>query len=145
MTIKCCFIASSDFTDPCYSVSVENSIQPFFWFSCLPNGLTFAAIIFTKIMKLALSSLKKSCYYGMNYFDETFIFWNTFEECIDTMLATVNLLLKLGFLLTSKNHNSRQYKKFNIFSLLRIQLKWKYLWQRQNKMELKNLIAKISN
>ena len=33
----------------------------------------------------------------MNYLDDIFICGDTFTECRDAVLATVNLLLKLGF------------------------------------------------
>ena len=79
MTIKICFMASIDFTDAYYSVPIKNFLQifslfqfhrKFYKYTCLPNGLTSAPRIFTKIMKFVLSTLKnplhphhvKSCF-----------------------------------------------------------------------------------
>ena len=106
MTRKGCFMASIDLTDAYYSVPIENSPKNFFTFQFqgklyrfarLPNGLTSAPIIFTKIMKSVLSTLRKLDYSVMNYLYDIFICGDTFEECRDAALATVNLLLKLGF------------------------------------------------
>ena len=68
MTRKGCFMASIDLTDAYYSVPVENSLQNFFAFqfqgkfyrhAFLPNDLTSAPRIFTKIMKPVLPTLRK--------------------------------------------------------------------------------------
>ena len=48
-------------------------------------------------MKPVLSTLRKLGYNVMNYLDDIFIWGDTFTECRDTVLATVNFLLKLGF------------------------------------------------
>ena len=48
-------------------------------------------------MKSVLSTLRKIDYSVMSYLDDIFICGDTFEECRDAALATVNLLLKLGF------------------------------------------------
>ena len=90
--------------DAYYSVPIKNSLQIFFPFQfqgkfykyvCLTNGLTSAPRIFTKIMKPVLSTLKKLGYNVINYLDGIFICGDTFAECSDAVLATVNLLLKL--------------------------------------------------
>ena len=106
MTRKGCFMASIDLTEAYYSVPFENSLQnfvafqfqgKFYRYACLPNGLTSAPKIFTKIMKSVLSTLRKLGYIVMNYLDDIFICGDTFAECRDAVLATVNLLFKLGF------------------------------------------------
>ena len=106
MTRKGCFMASVDLTDAYYSVPSENSLQnfvafqfqgKFYRYACLPNGLTSAPKIFTKIMVSVLSTLRKLGYNVMNYLDDIFICGDTFAECRDAVLATVNLLFKLGF------------------------------------------------
>ena len=48
-------------------------------------------------MKPVLSTLRKLGYNVMNYLDDIFICGDTFAEGRDAVLATVNLLLKLGF------------------------------------------------
>ena len=48
-------------------------------------------------MKSVLSTLRKLGYNLMNYLDDIFICGDTFTECRGAVLATVNLLLKLGF------------------------------------------------
>ena len=106
MTRKNCFMASIDLTDAYYSVKVANSSQNFFVFQfrgkfykylCLPNGLTSAPRIFTKILKPVLSTLRKLGHNLMNYLDDIFLCGETFDECSKAVLETVKLLTELGF------------------------------------------------
>ena len=99
-------MASIDLTDAHYNVSIGNYFKRFFAFQfqgkyfkyvCLPNGVTSFPRIFTKIMKSFLASLGKLGNNIMNYLDDIYICGDTFEESRDTVLATVNLLFRLGF------------------------------------------------
>ena len=77
-------------------------------------------------MNPVLSTLRKLGYNVMNYLDDIVICGDTFAECRDAVLATVNLLLKLGFsqpIPVQKNHSRYQYKKLNILGFLLILLK----------------------
>ena len=62
----------------------------------LPNGLSPAPRIFTKLMKPVLSSLRKTGHQVMNYLDDFFLVGDTFE-CKDAVIDTCDLLIKLGF------------------------------------------------
>ena len=66
-------------------------------YACLPNGLSTAPRIFTKLMKPVLPSLRKKGHQVMNYFDDFFLVGDTFEECKDAIIDTCDLLIKLGF------------------------------------------------
>ena len=68
MVRKNCYMASIDLTDAYYSVPVATVDQKYLMFQfegirykyvCLPNGLSPAPRIFTKLMKPVLSSLRK--------------------------------------------------------------------------------------
>ena len=127
MTRKGCFIASIDLTDAYYSVPIKNSLQNFFAFqfqgkfyryACLPNGLTSAPRLFTKIMNPVLSTLRKLGYNVMNYLDDVFICGDTFAEWRDVVLATENLLLKLRFSIHPEKSQLIPVQKIKYFGFL---------------------------
>ena len=106
MLRKHCYVASIDLTDAYYSVPVATVDQKYLMFQiegirykyvCLPNGLSPAPRIFTKLMKPVLSSLRKKGHQVMNYLDDFFLVGDTFEECKDAVIDTCDLLIKLGF------------------------------------------------
>ena len=103
--LRNCFIASIDLTDAYYSVPVATVDQKYLMFQfegirykyvCLPNGLSPASRIFTKLMKPVLSSLRKKLHQVINYLDDFFLVSDTFEECKDAVIDSCDLL-KLGF------------------------------------------------
>ena len=63
----------------------------------LPNGLSPAKRIFTKLMKSVSSSLRKMGHQVMNYLDDFFLVGDTSEECKDEVIDSYDLLIKLGF------------------------------------------------
>ena len=106
MVRKNCYMASIDLTDAYYSVPVATVDQKYLMFQfegirykyvCLPNGLSPAPRIFTKLMKPVLSSLRKKGHQVRNYLDDFFLMGDTFEECKDTVIDSCDLLIKLGF------------------------------------------------
>ena len=147
-------MASVDLTAAYYSVPIENSLQNFFAFqfqgtfyryACLLNGLTSAPRIFTKIMKPVLSTLRKLGYNVMNYLDDIFIWGDTFTECRDTVLATINFLLKLVFSIHPKKSQLIPVQKIECLGFLIDSVKMKISLTKIKQDKLKNLIAEISN
>ena len=154
MTRKGCFMASIDLTDTYYSVPIEISLQNFFVFqfqgkfyryACLPNGLTSAPRLFTKIMNPVLSTLRKLGYNVMNYLDDVFICGDTFAECRDVVLATVNLLLKLGFSMHPEKSQLIPVQKIEYLGFLIDSVKMKTSLTKIKQDKLKNLIAEVLN
>ena len=154
MTRKGCFMASIDLTDGYYSVPIENSPRNFFAFQFqgklyryarLPNDLTSAPRIFTKIMKSVLSTLRKLDYSVMNYLDDIFICGDTFEECRDAVLAAVNLLLKLGFSIHPQKSQLIPVQKTEYLGFLIDSAKMKISLAKLKQDKLNNLIAEVSN
>ena len=101
-----CFIASIDLNDAYYSVPVALTNQKYLLFKfegqlykfvCLPNGLSSAPRIFTKLLKPVFSALHKQGHQIMAYLDDSFLMGDTFEECKKSVIATVKLFTKLGF------------------------------------------------
>ena len=62
-------------------------------------------------MKPVLSTLRKSGYDVMNYLDDIFIYGDTFAEFRDAVLATVNLVLKLGLSINPEKSKLTPVKK----------------------------------
>ena len=101
-----CFMVSIDLSDAYYSVPVALTDQKYLLFKfegqlykfvCLPNGLSSAPRIFTKLLKPVFSALHKQGHQIMGYLDDSFLMGDTFEECKKSVIATVKLFTKLGF------------------------------------------------
>ena len=101
-----CFMASIDLSDAYYSVPMALTDQKYlifkfegqlYKFVCLPNGLSSAPRIFTKLLKPVFSALHKQGHQIMGYLDDSFLMGDTFEECKKSVIATVKLFTKLGF------------------------------------------------
>ena len=101
-----CYMASIDLADAYYTVPVALSDQKYLVFNfegqlykylCLPNGLSSAPRIFTKLMKPVFPALRKKGHQIMGYLDDSFLMGNTSEECEKAVVASVELLTKLGF------------------------------------------------
>ena len=101
-----CFMVSIDLSDAYYSVPVALTDQKYLLFKfegqlykfvCLPNGLSSAPRIFTKLLKPVFSALHKQGHQIMGYLDDSFLMGDTFEECKKSVIATVKLFTKLEF------------------------------------------------
>ena len=154
MARKRCFMASVDLIYAYYSVPIENSLQIFFVlqfqekfykYACLPNGLTSAPRIFTKIMKPVLSTLRKLGYNVINYLDDIFICGDTFAACRDAVLVTVNLLLIIGFSIHSEKSQLTLIRKIEYLGFLIDYVKMKISLTKTKPDGRKNLIAEVSD
>ena len=76
-----CYMASIDLKDAYYSVSIDTTHRKYlhfiwknqlFQFTCLPNGLSSAPRIFTKLMKPAYSTLRCKGFENVGYIDDTY-------------------------------------------------------------------------
>ena len=88
-----------------YSVSVDKNKwnTQFFQFTCLPNGLSSAPRIFTKLMKPAYSVLRCKgeiyCKCGIYSIDDTHLKGRTFHDCKTNKATTVKLFRDLDLTL----------------------------------------------
>ena len=101
-----CYMASIDLADAYYTVPVALSDQKYLVFNfegqlykyaCLPNRLLSAPRTFTKLIEPVLSALRKKGHQIMGYLDDSCLMGDTFEECEKAVIASVELLTKLGF------------------------------------------------
>ncbi|XP_067204258.1 uncharacterized protein [Linepithema humile] len=74
-------------------------------FSALPFGLSTAPYIFTKILRPVVTFLRNQGYQSVVYLDDFLLLGSSADECRDNILASVNLLQSLGFVINfSKSH-----------------------------------------
>ena len=101
-----CFMASIGLSDAYYSVPVALTDQKYLLFKfegqlykfvCLPNGLSSAPRVFSKLLKPVFSALHKQGHQIMGYLDDSFLIGDTFEECKKSVIATVNYLQNWNF------------------------------------------------
>ena len=103
-----CYMATIDLKDVCYSVKIDGDDTRVLNFFCnlkllnfvvLPNGLPPAPQKFTKLTKPPLTMLRMQGYTVAIYIDDIIAIDQSFEECLLTVVETINLLQKLGFVI----------------------------------------------
>lgn len=101
-----CYMASVDLRDAYYSVPIDEEYQKFlrfswrgklFQFTCLPNGLSSAPRLFTKILKPVYATLRKKGHLNVGYIDDSYLQGDTVHECQTNVTDTCGLFTKLGF------------------------------------------------
>lgn len=68
-------------------------------FNCLPNGLSSAPLVFTKLLKPILSLLRSQGHTLVAYLDDILCIGNTLETCKYTVHVLIKNLEKLGFVI----------------------------------------------
>ena len=100
-----CFMASIDIKDAYYSVPIAKEHQKFlrfiwrdhlYQYVCLPNGLSSAPRIFTKLLKPVFKFLREQGLLSSAYIDDVYLQGDTYHE---NALRTVQLLKNLGFVI----------------------------------------------
>ena len=90
MTKPGCFMASVDLKDAYYTVSIHSDHQKYlkfmfngtlYQYMCLPNGLSSAPRIFTKLLKPVYSTLHNKGHLSSGYIDDSYLQGDTVEEC----------------------------------------------------------------
>lgn len=103
-------MATIDLKDAYFLVSVHKSFRKYlrfrfqgilYEFNCLPFGLNIAPRVFTKIMKPVLAHLRKLGFLSNVYLDDFLLIGNDFLSCQRNVSKTLDVLGKLGFLITT--------------------------------------------
>lgn len=106
-----CYMASVDLRDAYYSVPIDKEYQKFlrfswrgklFQFTCLPNGLSCAPRLFTKILKPVYATLRKQGHLNVGYIDDSYLQGDTIHECETNITDTCGLFTRLGFMIHPK-------------------------------------------
>ena len=102
------FMASVDLRDAYYTIPVHSESRKYLrfkwagqlWqFKALPNGLTSAPRLFTKVLKPILASLRHSGHLVLAYLDDTIIIGKSRTATQKAVRATVEIFSKLGFII----------------------------------------------
>ena len=119
-----CFMASIDLKDAYYSVSVNKNHRKYlrfiwkhqlFQFTCLPNGLSCAPRIFTKILKPIYATLRSQGFENVGYIDDSYLQGGTFSDCNTNVAVTTKLFTDLGFIL---NHEKSVFEPKQVITFL---------------------------
>lgn len=103
-----CYMALIDLRHAYYSVFIAEEDQVklrfqksdvIYQYQCLPNGISFAPRIFTKIMKPVYVSLRLRGYTNSGYIDDSLLAESTFDECKENVQETVSLMTDVGFMI----------------------------------------------
>ena len=101
------YLASIDIKDAFYSVPIyegHKKYLKFMWqgnpfqFRAMPNGYVDAMRVFTKLLKPIFSTLRELGYESVIYVDDSLLQGDTARECLDNVLATLDALQQLGFI-----------------------------------------------
>lgn len=102
------YMASVDLRDAYYTVPVHYDSRKYLrfnwkgqlWqFRALPNGLTSAPRLFTKVLKPILASLRSSGHLVLAYLDDTIIIGKSRAATLQAVQATVKIFSRLGFII----------------------------------------------
>ena len=102
-----CYLASVDLQDAYYTVSVHPSHRKylkFIWqgqlyqYKVLPNGLSTAPRLFTKLLKPVFATLRKEGHIVVGYLDDTLIIGECSAQTKQAVKATTAIFSDLGFL-----------------------------------------------
>ena len=100
-----CYFAKIDLKDAYYSVPLAQTFRKylrFTWngilyqFTCLPNGLSSAPRVFTKLLKPMFSTLRKAGHINISYIDDALLQSDSFDDCILNVKNTIDLVDSLG-------------------------------------------------
>ena len=101
-----CYMASIDLKDAYYSVPVAKEHQKYlkfvfngtlYQYTCLPNGLSSAPRIFTKLLKPVYACLHTLGHLNLGYIDDSYLQGDSAKECSSNIKATALLFNHLGF------------------------------------------------
>ena len=107
-----CYMASIDLKDAYYSVPVAKEHQKYlkfvfngtlYQYTCLPNGLSSAPRIFTKLLKPVYACLHTLGHLNLGYIDDSYLQGDSAKECSSNIKATALLFNHLGFHLHPTN------------------------------------------
>lgn len=102
-----CYMASVDLRDAYYLVPIDEEYRKFlrfswrgqlFQFTCLPNGLSCAPRLYTKILKPVYATIRKEGHLNVGYTDDWYLQGDTIHECQTNITDTCCLFKELDFI-----------------------------------------------
>lgn len=108
---KDCYMASVDLRHAYYSVPIaeEQQVklrfqhdQKIYQYLSLPNGISCAPLLFTKLMKPVYAALRMLGHVNSGYIDDSFLLGDNYRECEENVTDTVSLMSDVGFMIHEK-------------------------------------------
>ena len=105
------YFASIDLKDAYYSVRISPEHQKYlkfewndqlFQFTRMPNGLSSAPRVFTKVVKCLFANLRGLGYLSLVYLDDSLLAGDSFANCEENVKVTIKSLESLGFVINNK-------------------------------------------
>ena len=105
MIRKGCWFAKIDLKDAFYSIGINSIFRKYLKFewqgqlyalTCLPNGLSSASRIFTKVLKPVFAMLRKMGHSNVAYIDNSLLQSDTYDHCKQNIKDTMNLVDSVG-------------------------------------------------
>ncbi|KZS09709.1 Uncharacterized protein APZ42_025993 [Daphnia magna] len=102
------FLARVDLTDAYFTIPIFRGPRKYlrcrlgrktFKYTCFPSGLCGSPWVFTKLLKVAVTFLRRSGIRLVIYLDDLLIVGTTVEECSNAVAQVINVLESLGFLI----------------------------------------------
>ena len=103
---KNCYMSSLDLKDAYYSVPIHKDhrkLLRFKWegqtfeFQALPNGLSLAPRLFTKLLKPVFATLRKKGHISTSFLDDSLLLGDSKWECMTNTRDTLLMFRNLGF------------------------------------------------
>lgn len=106
------YLAKIDLKDAYHLIAIGPNTKKFLRFNwntityeyqCLPFGLSLAPLIFTKLMKEVVKTLRENGHLSSIYLDDILLLGDNKDSCNLNVSSTVKHLEKLGFLISEKS------------------------------------------
>ena len=111
LIMKDCYMGSLDIEDAYFCVPIHRDYKKFlrftlrgviYQFNCLPFGISSAPMVFPKIMKPVMNTLRQRGHISCIYLDDILCIGNTYQACAENICDTISLLERLGFMVNYK-------------------------------------------
>ena len=118
-----CFMPSIDLKDAYYSVPICIEHKKFlkfefneqhYQFTYMPNGLSCAPRIFTKLLKPVYETLYNKGYLNLRYIDHSYLQGDAHSECCENVENTASLLSKLNFHFPGAQYGPLHYRTLEL-------------------------------
>ena len=113
------FMATIDLRHAYYTVPIAEEQRKYLRFiwndklyqhTCLPNGISCAPRIYTKLMKPVYATLRQKGHTNTGYIDVSLLAADSFEECQTNVKDTVHLMTHVGLFMKRNLFLYRQQK-----------------------------------
>lgn len=121
------YLTSIDLIDAYFLIPVHQDDRKYlrfrfrdrlFQFKVLPFGLASAPYIFTKVMKPVICSLRERGFFSVIYLDDFLLIAPSYNQCLDNIYTTVELLSSLCFLVNKNKSVLTPAKSCRFLSFL---------------------------